>query len=124
MKALNFYNFSSEDFTYTFDSVPYTFKAKQSMYMEDYKAYHFSKHLVDRELNKLGIPTNMTAKREELGKLCFPEDVELAPAVALDLEEKKKVKTTKKVEKEFEDLEETPDETEEEVKGVKKTKKN
>lgn len=106
MKALNFYNFSEEDFTYTFDSVPYTFKSKASMYMEDYKAYHFAKHLVDRELNRLNIPTNNNAKRGELGALCFPEDKELEPSVALDLEEKKKkgVKKAKKVEEEFEDL--------------------
>ena len=112
MTAKNFYNFSDEDFTHTFDSIPYTFKAKTSMYMEDYKAYHFAKHLVDRELNKLGIPTNNTAKRAELGAKCFPEAEELTPEVALDLEERKKTaKKTKKVEAEFEDLD-APEEVE------------
>lgn len=104
MTAKNFYNFSDQDFTYTFDSVPYTFKAGTSMYMEDYKAFHFAKHLVDRELNKLDIPTNNATRRLELEKKCFPTDEVVTPMEALNIEEKNKAKKTKKVEEEFADL--------------------
>ena len=76
------------------------------MYLEDYKAEHFAKHLVDRELNRLNIPTNNTAKRNELEALCFPTDETVTSEVALDIEEKKKAKKIKKVEVEFEDLNE------------------
>ena len=58
VKAIIFKNFSDEDFTHTWDSVPYTFKAGQEMYMEDWKAAHFAKHLINRELNKLNRPSN------------------------------------------------------------------
>lgn len=107
MEARQFRNFTSEDFTWKFGGMAYTFKAGQTMFLEDYKADHFAKHLVDRELNKLNIPTNMEAKRIELTAKCFPSDEVVTPIEALNIEEGKKVvsKKAKKVEAEFEDLE-------------------
>lgn len=70
-KAIIFKNFSDEDFTHTWDSVPYTFKAGQEIFMEDWKALHFAKHLVQRELNKLNRPTN-DPSRIGLMKKCMP----------------------------------------------------
>lgn len=58
MKSLLFTNWTAKDFTHAWANVPYTFKAGQAMYMEDWKAKHFAKHLVNRELNEQGIATN------------------------------------------------------------------
>lgn len=52
-RAVLFTNKSSEDFTHSWDSVPYTFKAGQSMYLQDFLAFHFAKHLADREVQKI-----------------------------------------------------------------------
>lgn len=109
MPAIKFKNFSEEDFSHKFDSIPYTFKAGQEMYIEDFKAEHFAKHLVDREMNKLNIPTNLLVERNKLLTQCFPADEEaVTPEVAIDIEERKKVKAPKVVESEFEDLKVIP----------------
>ena len=106
MEAKQFTNFTKEDFTWKFGGMSYTLKAGQTMFLEDYKADHFAKHLIDKEMNRMGIPTNMMAKRAELEKLCFPSDEVVTPIEALNIEEtKKKVAKSKKVvEPEFEDL--------------------
>lgn len=104
MQAIKFKNWTSEDFTWSFDKVPYTFKAGDSMYLEDFKAKHFAKHLADREMNRLKIPTDRKVDRDELERQCFPGDETVTPEVAINLNEEKKVKKTKKVEKEFPDL--------------------
>ena len=106
MEAKKFVNFTSEAFTWNFNGMAYTFQPNQAMFLEDYKAEHFAKHLIDRELNAQGIPTNNMAKRAELEKLCLPSDEVVTPIEALNIEETKKVtKKAKKVETEFEDLE-------------------
>jgi len=104
IKAIKFKNFSVEDFVYSFDGIPYTFKAGMEFFMEDYKARHFAKHLVDRELNRLNVATNYMPKRDELLLKCFPTDEVVTPAAALDIESRKKVVTKKVVEEEFADL--------------------
>ena len=71
-QAIKFLNITDQDFTWSFDSIPYTFKAGETIYLEDFKAKHFAKHLVDRELNRLNIPTNNMTKRAELEGKCFP----------------------------------------------------
>jgi len=109
-QAIQFKNFTDRDFIWSFDSIPYPFKAGQTIYLEEFKAKHFAKHLVDRELNLMGIPTNNKSEREKLEKLCFPSDEVVTPLEALNINEteNKKVKTSKsskKVEeKEFVDL--------------------
>lgn len=47
-----FTNWTNEDFTYTWDKVPYTFKAGSSQYLPAYLAEHFASHLTDREMLK------------------------------------------------------------------------
>ena len=49
-----FLNFTDTEFSWKFDNNEYTFAPKQQVYMEDFKAEHFAKHLVDREMNRLG----------------------------------------------------------------------
>ena len=102
MQAIKFKNFSGEDFTWKYDGVPYTFKAGSETYLENFKATHFCKHLVDRELNRKGTATNYEPARKELEALCYPSDEVVTPMEAINIEEKKK--RGKKVEKEFPDL--------------------
>lgn len=106
MKALNFHNFSEEPFVGVYDSVIHPEIAPGgSMFLEDFKAEHFAKHLIDREMNKMGVVTNNQSVRDELHAKCFPADDAVAPLEALQIEEKKKVaKKAKKVEEEFPDL--------------------
>lgn len=104
MHAIKFKNFTNEDFAWKFDGVEYNFPAGQETFMEDFKAHHFAKHLVDRELNKVNIRTNDLGERAKLEAQCFPSDEVVTPAEALNLNEVKKAKKTKKVVEEFPDL--------------------
>ncbi len=103
-QALKFKNFTDRDFTWSFDSIPYTFKAGESIYLEDFKAKHFAKHLVDRELDRLNIPTSRIDKREELEAKCFEHEEPVSTLQALNIEETKKEKKVVKKEEEFADL--------------------
>lgn len=51
--AVVFTNFSDEPFTGLWDGVQYNFAPGQTMMVEDWKAHHFAKHLVNREMQKL-----------------------------------------------------------------------
>lgn len=108
MEAKRFKNFTSEDFTWKYDGIPFTFPAGQEMFLEDFKAEHFAKHLVDREMNRLNMITNNMAEREKLEAQCFPSTEVVSPLEALQLNETAKTKVKKKVEPEFEDLEVKP----------------
>lgn len=104
MIAKKFKNWTDEDFAWKHDGVLFEFKAGQEIFLEDYKADHFAKHLVDREINKLGKRTDYIPLREELTSKCFPTDEVVTPLEALNLNEKAKIVRKKKVEPEFEDL--------------------
>ena len=106
MEARKFTNWTDEDFTWKFDGVSYTFKAGQEIFLEDNKANLFALHLVDREMTKRGVVTSMQNVRNELTAKCYPSDEVVTPMEALNLNEmaKEKTKGKKKVEKEFEDL--------------------
>jgi len=54
IKAIPFFNFTDKAFSWWWDSVEYTFDPKQSYMMEDWKARHFAKHLVNHVLNLEG----------------------------------------------------------------------
>lgn len=111
MEAIKFKNYTNEDFTWSYNAVPHLFKAGQEIYLEDFKAKHFAKHLVDRELNKVGTLTNNVTARAGLEVQCLPSDEPVSVAEAIDIEaksqvvEKKKAGKPKKVEEEeFADL--------------------
>ena len=111
MKAIKFKNFTDRDFSWKYDGIEYTFGAGQETYLEDFKAKHFAKHLIDRELTVLGIRTDSANKRIELEVLCFPGDAPVSVAKALDMEEKhkevkRKGRPKKVVEEEFSELNE------------------
>src|ERR1041384_2134839 len=78
ISAVQFLNWSSEDFTWTWNSIPRTFKAGEAVYLDKGLADHFAKHLVDRELNKLGIRTN-DPMRLEMEAKCFGSVVTSTP---------------------------------------------
>lgn len=67
-----FKNWSKEDFTCSWDGNPTTVKKGRLMPMEDFLADHFAKHLVDRELQKEGLPL-LGDDRDEMLKKCFVE---------------------------------------------------
>ena len=112
MQAIKFKNFTDRDFSWKYDGIEYNFPAGQETYLEDFKAKHFAKHLIDRELTTQGIRTDSANKRAELEVKCFPGDAPVSVAKALDMEEKHKEikrrgRPKKVVEEEFTDLKET-----------------
>ena len=90
-KAVRFCNFSDEKFTCSWDSVEYTFQPKQEMFVEEYLAHHFAKHLINRELDKKGIITSNMSARKTLLALAIPEDTEVVSETEMiDLNEQKR----------------------------------
>ena len=140
-KAILFKNYTEEDFTWAWGGDEYTFKAGQVTYLEDWKAKHFAKHLINRELHKMGRQVN-DFMRESLLKKCLGEETadETEEKIKdLILNEKEAVKAGRRMEKEekeedkdddkedekeeeFADLKEEP--VEEEDKKVKRSKKS
>jgi hypothetical protein len=76
MKAVTFTNWTNEDFTHAWDSVPYTFKKGKSMMVPDWQAEHFAKHLTDREMNKDGVATDHSSRQSYVDK-CYTNDDEI-----------------------------------------------
>mgnify|MGYP001564388943 CR=1 FL=1 len=104
MTAKKFKNFTDTEFSWKFDGIEHTFPAGMEIFLEDFKADHFAKHLVDREMNRLGLRTNDVKKREEITAKCFPTDEIVTPLEALNLNEKADVHAEKEKEVEFPDL--------------------
>lgn len=121
---MKFRNFTDRDFSWSYNGVVYNFKAGSEVYMEDFKAQHFAKHLIDRELTLISPKdkdyTGDKVRRAELEAKCFPTEETVSVEKALDIEAKKKeVKTDKGEAKE----EEFPDLQPEKVEPKKKGKK-
>lgn len=114
-KGILFTNWTAEDFSYTWDAELYEFRSGTSILLPEFLAKHFAKHLVTRELNKKGIPTN-SPLRIEMEQKCFSEIIEAETEKKLEIEllnqekEKtkkgrpKKEKNDEISEEEFEDL--------------------
>ncbi len=68
--AVNFKNHTSEPFEWTWDGVLYQFAPLSSTMLQDYLAEHFAKHLTDKVMNELGIPTNHFTRPQYYNK-CF-----------------------------------------------------
>lgn len=77
MKTALFTNFSNEPFTGYWDGKAKTFKAGQSLYMPDYLAQHFAKHLTNREL--LSLKPDGTPKYKDGEKMTSPKKPEDVP---------------------------------------------
>lgn len=84
MESKIFLNWSNEEFVGMWDSIPYKFKPGQSVYLEDWKAAHFAKHLTDRELQKAGYGT-ADQRRAQFYSKCFVEETieQNAPAAEI-----------------------------------------
>jgi hypothetical protein len=52
LKIVRFVNFSSEDFVGKWNGVPQVIPAGSSIPMEDWRARHYAKHLINRELQR------------------------------------------------------------------------
>lgn len=117
-----FVNFSDEAFTGFWNSQPYEFSPGQSMYMEYWKAKHFAKHLVNRELLKLPEgEKHQSPKNPEqdplfmdlFNKAVFDQDHDVAASkvatevMNMNTDETKPKKSAKKAEKK---LKATPEE--------------
>jgi len=101
MNAVKFKNFTNEDFSWKYNGVEYYFRAGEEIFLEEDKAQHFAKHLIDREMNKLGLVTSNKVKRQELEAQCFP----IVPVTAIEIApEEKAVLKAEKAEEEFADL--------------------
>ena len=117
-----FKDFTNEEFVCFWDGVPYRFPAGKEMYVEDWKAEHFAKHLVNKVIYKSAgkelILTDQVLRNKLLAQ-ALPGGVTVTPDEALDInvreevaekeeevkKEIKKKKTSKKVvEEEFEGL--------------------
>jgi hypothetical protein len=84
MKSVLFKNFTDRTFTWQWNSVSYTFKPHQEIFLEDWLAEHFAKHLIDDEINHMNIGvkdaekqirTNSVPVRAEIyAKIIFQQD--------------------------------------------------
>lgn len=94
-----------------------SFAPHASRYMEQWRAEHFAKHLLDRELNKLKKPTDDVKLRKEMLEKCIIEKGEEVISENIEMElmnknikptteapAKKKGRPAKVVEPEFPDL--------------------
>ena len=106
MNAKKFKNFSDKDFSWKFDGIEHEFPAGMEIFLEDFKGDHFAKHLVNREMDRMGLRTSDIKRREELIAKCFPTDEVVTPLEALNLNKKADVHVEKEKEIEFEDLRE------------------
>lgn len=120
VKSVVFKNFDREEFVCSWDGTPYRFPPGKEMYVEDWKAEHFAKHLIDKIMNRNNQITSNKFVRDQLLPQALPPETSISTEEALDLnareklaevkaeekvEEIKKKKTSKKVvEEEFEGL--------------------
>ena len=109
VQAVKFKNFTDRDFSWKYNGVEYSFKAGEETYLEDFKAQHFAKHLIDRELTLQSPPnqslTGNKTKRAEMEKLCFPTSETVSAERALDMQARKdEEKPVAEKDEEFPDL--------------------
>ncbi len=81
--VVKFINWSNEDFTWKWGGEALTVKSRDAVWMQDWKAEHFAKHLTDRELNKKNLPTDHFTRGEYVQK-CISEGSVEASSVSDD----------------------------------------
>lgn len=67
-QAILFTNWTDEDFSWKYAGITHKFEAGSSVYLPDYKANHFAKHLVNRELIKSGKRVSDPTREELIAK--------------------------------------------------------
>src|SRR6266481_3456996 len=85
VKSVVFRNFTKEEFVCSWDGTPYRFVAGKEMYVEDWKAEHFAKHLIDKVMHRKGMIISNMAERSPLLALALPLEPQLSAQDALDL---------------------------------------
>lgn len=65
MPVACFYNFSDFEFTWAWGGEAMTFAPKEKKFMPAYLAQHFAKHLVNRELQRMGLDHECSPKQPE-----------------------------------------------------------
>lgn len=102
MQTCLFTNWTDETFTGVWDKQSYEIKSGASIYLEDWKAEHFAKHLIDRELNKIGKST-ADPIRDALKAKCFGSveavKTDILNKVEAPKAEGKEIKEEKKIDK-------------------------
>lgn len=100
--TMYFYNYSNEDFTWSWDKVPYTVPAGEKMLFPDYLAKHMAKHFVNREMMKDSKQTNHFSRQTYLDKCLFDGApvLDKVQAEVATLNEKKKPGRPPKVKEE------------------------
>lgn len=81
-KGVLFTNWSATDFTQKWNSEDYTFPARSSRMIAEGTREHnlglarfFAKHLADREMNKLNVPTDHFSRSEYTEKCFIPIEI-------------------------------------------------
>jgi len=86
-KPVLFHNWSDEDFIHAWDSVDFTFEKGTKVYLEPWKAEHFAKHFVDREMMRENISIDDQSREEFIKKtLGIVEDAKEMEDTALETE--------------------------------------
>ncbi len=84
-KAVRFTNFSNEDFTGKWDGQDWPIAKGETVLIQSFLAEHFAKHLIDREMTKVGISTGNEEAREKYMNKCVGNIVlEAESAVKLE----------------------------------------
>jgi hypothetical protein len=76
MQSILFKNWTTDLFIGKWDGVEYAFTPGQSMYVEDWKALHFAKHLADKAMQADGLNFDHFSRQKYLDK-CFVEAVDV-----------------------------------------------
>lgn len=92
VKSVVFKNFTDKEFMCSWDAIPYRFPAGKEMYVEDWKANHFAKHLVNRVMNERGMITTNMVERNKFLAQALPDGVTLSEEEAFDLNAREEVK--------------------------------
>lgn len=74
MKSITFVNWTKEEFTWKWDNEEYSFPAGKEIMLPEYQAHHFAKHLVNRELTKMGKQV-IDGRRDEFLARCLGEEM-------------------------------------------------
>lgn len=86
MRNVNLHNFSSEDFTWSWNKEPFTIRKGQTVTMPEYLFEHFAKHLIDRELTKAGKATHLPHFREEMMAKCKGDETAEMGSIASEID--------------------------------------
>jgi len=125
VKSVVFKNFDTEEFVCSWDSVPYRFAPGKEMYVEDWKAAHFAKHLVNKVMNRGNMITTNMVQRDPLLRLALPDGISVSQEEMLDINAREEVaEKTEEIKKEIKSKKTSKVVKEEEFEGLKTLKVN